>query len=94
MSMVDDGLFKWIVGGIIGGFVLATSHIHVRINRAEDRREKDKEEQAKRRQKLYDGLDAHRKELTSFKETVFKEYPTKADMKNMEDRIIGAIPKL
>jgi cytidylate kinase len=89
--MSDSKLVIWAFAAIAALWLFITGHIHIRINRVENLRETDREEQSKRRKILHDGLAEHKKELTSFKETVYKDYPTKVDMEKMTERIIAAV---
>ncbi len=88
-----ESLFKWALAALASLWALTLGHLHIRIGRVEDRQIKDQADQMDRRAKLWEAVTANAKELGEFKATIYRDYPTKIDLKDTEARIIAAIGK-
>lgn len=88
-----DTLFKWALAALAGLWALTLKHLHVRINRLEDKREVDLAAQEVRRAKFWGALEDNKNELTDLRVTLVRDYPTKVDLKDTEERIISAVKR-
>ena len=86
-----DTLFKWALAALTTLWALSLGHIHVRINRVEDKREVDMAAQEIRRAKFWSALEENKEQVNELRLTLVRDYPTKVDLKETEDRIIAAV---
>ncbi len=87
----EEALLKWTIGVAVAAFAAVAGHVHVRINRVEDRREGDRADQSARRQKIWDAVNGTREKVSDLAVDLKEHHPTKADLKDTEQRIIHAI---
>lgn len=88
-----DALLKWALGALATLWAISLGHLHVRINRVEDKREVDHAAQEIRRTKFWDALEGAKKDINDLRVTLARDFPTKADLKDTETRIIEAMRK-
>ena len=87
----EETLFKWALGAVTSLVMVVMGHLHVRINRLDDRREDDRADQAARRQKIWDAVDGTKEKINALALNLKENHPTKTDLKDTEQRIIHAI---
>ncbi len=89
----DETLFRAAIGALALFYAACVGHLHIRINRADDLREDDRTDQAKRRHKIWDAVDKTKDTVNALALDLKENHPTKTDLKDTEKRIIEAMPK-
>jgi hypothetical protein len=95
---VDEGTFRWTIGGIVSIGLAALGVLWTRITGVEKKHDTQGamlgDKQHKGDDALWDAVNGNARDLQAFKEKTldtFRDVPTKADLQAMENRIMAAL---
>lgn len=90
--------FKWLAAIALAGITGAFKYLHSKIVTVENmvlaNGSKSEAAQREENNKLWDAMERHRLEFTTFKDRVLSENATKGDLHATEKRIMAAIEKV
>lgn len=90
-----ENVWQWVFGTGAAAVMTAIGYALRRVAHVEryvqELRRELREERVRESTTLWARLEDQAAEIRAFKETVFREYPTKKDLSAMEDRLIEAI---
>ncbi len=87
----DTVWVKWVLSLFAIMYAAAIGHLHIRINREDEKLGKLGSEGKDRRDRIWATVTQNSREFNDFKNIVYKDYPTKEDLKDTEKRIIKAV---
>jgi len=88
----DVETFRWIIGVVVTGLTAFLGHIYKKFNSLEARLAKHqdsaREEVARAENRIWEGLEAHRKVTSAFQNQVLSSMVTKEDLRDALDRLL------
>lgn len=95
---VDEGTFRWTIGGIVGIGLAAIGTLWARITGVEKKQDDQRaalvDKQHKGDDSLWDAVNSHARDLQAFQVKTldtFRDVPTKDDLRAMENRLMAAL---